>query len=56
MVSPLSVSSKTAVHNLEVTAVLDSMLGLELISMSQGFKSSVSIKSAPYNSKEAWEK
>lgn len=44
---PLIVSSKTAAQSFAVTAVLDSILGLEFISMSHGVKSSVNMKSAP---------
>ncbi len=48
---PFIVSCKTWLHSLAVILVLGDMVGLELISISQGRKSSVIMKSAPYNSK-----
>ena len=49
---PLQVSSKTPSHISVVTAVLRAIVGLQLISISQGLRSSPSIKSAPNNSNE----
>lgn len=46
------VSSRTLLQSLAVTEVEASMLGLELISISQGWRSSVSMKSAPYSSND----
>lgn len=45
-------SSRHCAHILAVTLVLAAIHGQELISISQGRKSSVSIKSAPYSSKQ----
>jgi len=39
-----------------VTAVLRAMVGLQFISISQGLRSSPSIKSAPNNSNEFYKK
>ena len=49
---PLMVSSKTLLQSLAVTDVEASILGLELISISHGWRSSVSMKSAPYSSND----
>ena len=46
------VSSKTLLQSLAVTDVEASILGLELISISHGWRSSVSMKSAPYSSND----
>ena len=46
------VSSRTLLQSLAVIAVEASMLGLELISISHGCRSSVSMKSAPYSSND----
>lgn len=47
----LMVSSCTCAHSCAVTGVDACMVGLELISISQGLKSRPRMKSAPYSSK-----
>lgn len=51
---PFITSSRHWGQSLAVTEVVGAKSGLELISMSHGVKSSVTMKSAPYSSKLFW--
>ena len=53
---PFIVSSITISTSFTVARVFRHMLGLELISINHGDKSSPSMKSAPYNSTALWKK
>ena len=55
MTLPLTVSSITISTSFTVARVFLHILGLELISISQGDKSSPNMKSAPYNSNALYE-